>query len=87
MTDAGAVTGDPSLVDTTTVRVLAASGVAPPFNVAVFDVTFAPTVTPVVVEASFDARDAEAQQAGRVPDRSDPPLDRGSQVRGVRPRR
>jgi hypothetical protein len=50
--EGGVVLADPALVDTTTVRVL---GAVPPAQatVAVFDVTNAPTVVPVVVEASY----------------------------------
>ncbi len=52
----GQLTSVPSSLDAATVKVVGASGVAPPFNVAVMDVTFAPTtVTPVAVEASYDA--------------------------------
>ena len=52
----GQVTSVPTPLDTTTIKVAGASGIAPPFNVAVMDVTNAPTtVTPVAVEASYDA--------------------------------
>jgi hypothetical protein len=51
VTSAGAVLTDPVALDTTTVKVL---GTVPSgATVAVFDVTNAPTIVPVVVQASF----------------------------------
>jgi hypothetical protein len=50
---AGALLADPALLDTTTVKALGAV-LAASATVAVFDVTNAPAVVPVVVEASYD---------------------------------